>query len=72
MPKISELREKAGLTQRDLAIAVGVTDTTIANWEHGRRGIEWLVRTAKLCEMLNCQPSDLYELKEIGDESSNP
>jgi transcriptional regulator with XRE-family HTH domain len=31
------LREAAGLTQQELAVAVGVDRTAIAHWESGRR-----------------------------------
>lgn len=34
--KIKQLRKAKGLTQMDLAIAVGTTPTTIGFWEAGR------------------------------------
>ena len=63
--KVAELRERAGLTQRELGNRIGVTDTTIANWETGRNGIEWFVRVARLCEELNCTPEDLVEFVTV-------
>jgi len=33
---IRELREAAGLTQLELAVRVGVTPSTVYNWESGR------------------------------------
>lgn len=36
MKTIRELREAAGLTQLELAVRVGVTPSTIYNWETGR------------------------------------
>lgn len=34
--KIKEAREGKGWPQRRLAIALGVTETTVRNWESGR------------------------------------
>lgn len=34
--KLKLLREKKRLSQEELAHAVGVTQTTIGNWEHGK------------------------------------
>jgi transcriptional regulator with XRE-family HTH domain len=53
-PKIARLREKVGLTQRELSEYVGVTETTIANWEQGRSGLEWITRITRLCQVLGC------------------
>jgi transcriptional regulator with XRE-family HTH domain len=58
-PKIASLREAKQLTQLELAQLVGVTETTIANWEKGRSGIEWLDRLIRLCAALECAPEDL-------------
>lgn len=58
---ISTLREQSGLTQRELALIVGVTETTIANWERGRSGLEWIDRLIKLCKALDCSLEDLID-----------
>jgi putative transcriptional regulator len=57
--QITKLREAVGLTQRELADKVGVTDTTIRNYEKGRSVLEWIERVIRLCEALNCEPKDL-------------
>ena len=31
------LRQEAGLTQRDVAELLGVTETAVSRWEHGER-----------------------------------
>jgi transcriptional regulator with XRE-family HTH domain len=64
---IAELREKAGLTQRELSLTLGVTETTIANWERGRSGLDWIDRITKLCRVLNCDLEDLIteEVDEV-------
>lgn len=61
IPRIAELREKAGLTQLELSRRLGVTETTIQNWEKGRAGLEQIERLIKLCEALACDIKDLIE-----------
>ncbi len=65
--KIAELREAVGLTQRELADKVGVTDTTIRNYEKGRSVLEWIERVIRLCEALNCEPKDLINYVDAGE-----
>ncbi|MBE9212193.1 helix-turn-helix transcriptional regulator [Plectonema cf. radiosum LEGE 06105] len=60
-PRIAFLREKAGLTQLELSRLVGVTESTIQNWESGRTGIDHIQRIVKFCKALNCQVEDLLE-----------
>ncbi|MBO3463443.1 helix-turn-helix domain-containing protein [Aetokthonos hydrillicola Thurmond2011] len=60
-PRIASLREKAGLTQLELSRLVGVTESTIQNWESGRSGIDQIERIIKFCKALNCQLEDLIE-----------
>ncbi|MDJ0583008.1 helix-turn-helix transcriptional regulator [Crocosphaera sp.] len=57
---MSQLRKKAGLTQRQVALAIGITDQTVSNWETGQRKPQLTpAQTLKLCNVLNC---DLEEL----------
>ena len=67
MSKVAELRKQASLTQLQLAQAVGVTESTISNWESGRNALVWFERIAKLCATLNCAPSDLIAYVEAED-----
>jgi transcriptional regulator with XRE-family HTH domain len=64
---VAELRKTLGLTQRQLADIVGVTETTVRNWENNRSGVEWFERIAKLCNALQCTPNDLFGYKKIPD-----
>ena len=56
---IKQHRDRLGLTQRELANRLGVTENTIANWESGRSGFKQFAQTVLLCNALNCQPKDL-------------
>jgi DNA-binding XRE family transcriptional regulator len=58
--KVASLREKAGLTQVQLAVLVGVTPNTIQNWEKDN-GLDQLERYLKLAEVFGCQVSELVE-----------
>ena len=57
--KIKELRERKGLSQSQLARAIGKTETTVRNWEHGRTGLDWVKAVIDMCEALDCDPIDL-------------
>lgn len=62
------LREKAGITQKQLAEALKVTDHTIRNWEKGRAEAKlelWQVK--EMCRILKCEVWDLPDtFKELG------
>ncbi len=65
---IASLRIKEGLTQLALSRKVGVTESTIANWEKGRSDLKWIENVVRLCDALKCQPKDLISdnpLEEI-------
>ncbi|MDZ8263702.1 MULTISPECIES: helix-turn-helix transcriptional regulator [Nostoc] len=60
-----KLRESLGLTQRQIAEAVGVTDQTVSNWERG----VYLPRltpmqTAKLCKITRLSIEELAQVFE--------
>lgn len=65
---VAKLRKRAGLTQRQLAISVDVTESTIANWEQGRNALKWFERVAKLCQSLNCTPDELISYMSVPEE----
>lgn len=59
--KLKLLREKKRILQEELAYAVGVTQTTIGNWEHGKSiRHEYISKLAEALEV----PSE-YLLLEI-------
>ncbi|MGB3208703.1 MAG: helix-turn-helix transcriptional regulator [Crinalium sp.] len=65
--RIAKLREERDLTQRQIAEALGIDVSTVRNWEKSRDGVKMFVRVAKLCELLGCQPRDLFEEEKIDD-----
>jgi transcriptional regulator with XRE-family HTH domain len=69
-PRIALLREKAGLTQLELSRLVGVTESTIQNWESGRTGTDHIERIVRFCKALNCQVEDLIEY--VNESSEEP
>jgi transcriptional regulator with XRE-family HTH domain len=69
--RVAELRKDRALTQRQLADMVGVTETTVRNWENNRSGVDWFERVAKLCEALGCSPADLVKYVEAGEGGGN-
>ena len=66
MSAIAKLREEKSLTQRQVADVLGVDVSTVRNWEKSREGVKMFIRVAKLCDLFECQPSDLYEKLEYG------
>ena len=61
--KLPALRKEHRLTQRQLAAIAGVRPDTISALERGQTtGIQFDT-LARLCEVLDCQPGDLFELE---------
>lgn len=63
---IKSRRQNIGLTQKQLAELIGVTDVTISRWESGQREPIWS-DFVKLCEVLSMGLSWFTE-KENGNE----
>lgn len=62
---IKEQRERAGLTQSELANLVLVTPRTVERWEAGHR-----VPSAAMCELIRIKLSDLhYDQNEAAKEA---
>jgi transcriptional regulator with XRE-family HTH domain len=69
-PRIALLREKAGLTQLELSRLVGVTESTIQNWESGRTGTDHIERIIRFCKALNCPVEELIEYASDSSEEA--
>ena len=60
-----KLRESKGLTQRDIAVAIGATVQTISNWERvGAASRLTVPQVAKLCRVLGEDVETLAKLWE--------
>lgn len=58
---LRDLREKAGLTQAELAERVGVRQATISDLETGKSTRIEFALLDRLCEALGCDPGELLE-----------
>lgn len=56
---IKEHRLKAGLTMKELADLVGVSEATVSRWESGNIASMKHSQIAKLCRALNLNPASL-------------
>ncbi|MBE9068854.1 helix-turn-helix transcriptional regulator [Leptolyngbya cf. ectocarpi LEGE 11479] len=68
-----KLRERASLTQRQVAEELGVTVTTISSWETGRKEPRLDFRQVeKLMELYSCSISDLADALDELRSAKNP
>lgn len=65
--EIATLRERAGLTQLELADQLGISENTIANWEKGSAS-KWIRQLYELCSLLHCSLDDLLPNEEVKTE----
>lgn len=59
MQQIRELRKKAGFTQAKLAEAIGVTQSTVSQWENSR-ALPDTAKLPRLADALSCSVADLF------------
>ena len=69
--KLKEIREKRGLTQKELADLVEASKPHIAKLEDSDRRLSdvWI---EKFCNVLNCTPNDLFGITDLTVASDNP
>ncbi len=66
MTKLIQRREELGLTQFDIASAIGIRDQSVSNWERGIHTPRLTVpQTKKLCEVLQVDLDGLLEIIRI-------
>lgn len=56
---IREARQEKGMTQKDLAERIGVTDRAVSNWENGRRLPDYSIVDI-LCKSLDISINELF------------
>jgi transcriptional regulator with XRE-family HTH domain len=73
-----ELRKKAGLSRMQVAVALGVTESTVAKWEQGKQEPHLPPRRMKiLMDLYQCDIEELIELfpqpseKKTADQPRN-
>lgn len=59
--KLKKLRNEVGMSQKDLAERLGVSDTVIVNYENGKKNPN-LKRLVQMAEILNCSLDDMIDL----------
>ena len=59
---LKEVRTQVGLTQEQLADAIGTSKSYISQLENGSRNIDTIRQCtmSKLCAALSCKPEDLF------------
>ena len=68
---LKKLRERAGLTQRQLADALDVTVTTISSWERGvKKPSLSFAQVQNVIETLSCTLEELVEATTPSDHEA--
>lgn len=57
------LMEKNGLTQRDVATRLNISDQLVSTWTLGKH-VPRMDKIEQLCELFHCEKSDLLDSKE--------
>jgi transcriptional regulator with XRE-family HTH domain len=69
--KLRLLRRERGISQRDMAAAIGVSPAYLSALEHGRRGVPNWATVQKIIGFFNVIWDDAEELQRLA-EQSNP
>ena len=69
--KIRELRRQKGVSQKDMAAALGVSAAYLSALEHGRRGVPTWAFTQKIIGYFNIIWDDAEEVQRLA-ETSHP
>lgn len=68
LARLDRIREERGLTQEQLAVACGLTASTLRNYTHGRPGQQADHNIETLAAFLECSVLELYGLRLIEDD----
>jgi transcriptional regulator with XRE-family HTH domain len=59
--KLKKLRNEVGMSQKELADKLGVSDTVIVNYENGKKTPS-LKRLVQMADILNCNLDEIIDL----------
>jgi len=63
-----QMRKHVGLTQRQVAEALKITDQTVSNWESNRVEPKLTIhQTQTLCQVLQCRLEDLPNFLDVAN-----
>lgn len=65
--RIRKYREMAGLSQKELADKIGISNSRVSNWEQGINRPDADI-IAEICRALKVSPSDLLDVRLTDDE----
>ena len=68
--RIRKYREESGISQKELASRINVSNSRISNWEQGLNRPDADV-LADICRALNISPSELLNVHLCGEELSS-
>lgn len=70
MNRVKELRLRAGMQQKEISIAIGVSRPTVSEWEHQKKDPSG-ERLKKLSELFNCTAGVILCLEPMTSERSH-
>jgi putative transcriptional regulator len=70
--RVKQLRERAGLSQEELARRVGISLNAMQSWEYGRVKSAPFDTLQKVCETLQCEPGDVIGIDGQGIHTRKP
>lgn len=69
MNRVKELRQRAGMQQKEIAMALGVSRPTVSEWEHQKKDPSG-DRLKKLASLFDVSPGVILCLYPVDDEIS--
>ncbi len=61
---LRQVRESRGMTQKEVALAIGMPQSTYCLIEHGKRPADWCT-VRKICELFEIEHHDLFVPKRF-------
>ena len=62
--RLKEFRIKADMSQREIAVALNISQPYYWSWEQGQ-SMPDAKQILQLCEIFNCTPNDLFGIKGV-------